>query len=156
MKAMKILFILATVFSFTKCKSIKVEDNAPFTIEKATYYTWAGGQAGVRGMNVTIQLKEASSVQFDTLYFKNKMAKVEVKNTTIVANYSMSKKLPTDIILDIDPKKEIKNEAPKTKKFPFQLEKNQAVLSYQIEGKTKYYKIKTITKAEENASDKVQ
>jgi len=156
MKAMKILLILATVFSFTKCKSIKVADNAPFTIEKATYYTWAGGQAGVSGMHVAIELKDVSDVVFDSLYFKNKVAKVEVKNKAIIANYSMSKTLPSDIILDIDPKKELKNDIPKPNKFPFQLEKNEAILSYQIDGKTKYFKINTVVKTVQNTSDKIQ
>ncbi|RCS28466.1 hypothetical protein DUT90_00300 [Polaribacter sp. WD7] len=157
MKVMKLLVIATVVFGFTQCRSLKLENNPPFAIDNAIYSTWAGGQAGVRGMNVTIQLKEASDIVFDSLYFKNKVVKVEFKEATIIiANYSLSKKIPSDIILDIDPKKEIVNKVPSDKKFPFELKKNEAVLSYQVGGITKYYKIPNISKIENNSLERVQ
>lgn len=157
MKAMKILSILAIVFSFTQCGSTKFEQNPPFSIEKAEYYGWVGGQPGVRGINVKIQLKENSAIAFDSLYFKNRATKVEINSATLlVANYNTSKKNASDIILDVDPKKEIKNEVPKLNKFPFELKNNEAVLSYQLGGKTHYYKINDVKETDTSSSSKIK
>ena len=40
-----------------------------------------------------------------------------------------------DLVLDSDPKKEINNKIPDFKKIPFELEENEAILSYQLNGK---------------------
>ena len=148
MNTMKMLSILAIVFTFFQCGSSKFVTNPPFEINSAEYNTWVGGLPGVSGINVKIKLKEKSTIQFDSLYFKMRVTKVETKNSTLlIAHYSTSKKNPSDIILDIDPKKELKNQIPRQQTIPFELEENEAVLSYQFKGKTRYIKIKDIKKS---------
>lgn len=148
MNTMKMLSIFAIVFTFFQCGSSKFVTNPPFKINSAEYNTWVGGLPGVSGINVKIKLKEKSTIQFDSLYFKMRVTKVETKNSTLlIANYSTSKKNPSDIILDIDPKKELKNQIPRQQTIPFELEENEAVLSYQFKGKTRYIKIKDIKKS---------
>ncbi|WP_341220262.1 hypothetical protein [Polaribacter atrinae] len=146
---MKALTLLVLLFSFSQCGSTKFENKIPFTIHSAHYKNWTGGQPGVHGINVQIQLKEKSNINFDSLYFRNKVAKVEFKNATlIIANYNTSNKKPSDVILHLDPKKEVQNKLPTQETFPFELSENEAVLTYQANGKTTYYKIKEIKKRE--------
>jgi len=146
---MKTLTLLVLLFSFLQCGSTKLDNKTHFTIHSANYKNWTGWQPGFHGINVQIQLNEKSNINFDSLYFRNKVVKVELKEgTLIIANYTTSKKKNSDIILHIDPKKEFKNKLPTQKTIPFELSKNEAVLTYRFNGKTNYYKIKEIKKKE--------
>ena len=154
---MKILSILAIVFSFTQCGTTKFETNPPFSIKSAEYYGWTGGQPGISGINVKIQLEGKSAIEFDSLYFKNKSTKIIKKDASLlVANFNTSKNIPADVILDIDPKKELKNEIPKPKKTPFELKDNEAVISYKLGGKTRYFKISDLKKSNTDKQPKIQ
>jgi hypothetical protein len=51
-----------------------------------------------------------------------------------------------DRILDENTSKEIHNQFPEVKKMPFELKQNEAIISYKIKDKTKYFKIKSIKK----------
>ena len=157
MKSLKILSILAIIFSFSQCGSTHFESNVPFVIDSAIYLGWSGGQPGVSGINVTINLKTKSTIEFDSLYFRQKSVKVKVKESSIIlAAYNTSKNLSSDIILNLDPKKELKNKIPKQNTFPFKLKENEAVLSYHLEGKIRYFKIKNLTAQDSNAYPKIQ
>jgi hypothetical protein len=48
----------------------------------------------------------------------------------------------------LDPKDEYGNEPPKLEKLPFELSNNEAVIAYDVDGKTKYTKLQNITKKE--------
>jgi hypothetical protein len=147
MNVMKMLSILALVFTFFQCGSSKFITKPPFQISSTEYSKSVGDLLGVSSINVTIQLKEKSTIQFDSLYFKNRVTKVEVKTPSMLtANYKISKNIISDIIIDVDPTKELKNKAPIKPKFDFELKENEAVLSYQFQGKTRYIKIKNIKK----------
>jgi hypothetical protein len=52
----------------------------------------------------------------------------------------------SDIIFDANPVKEMHNSVPTIKKIPFQLKENEAVISYKIKGKIKYFKIASVKK----------
>jgi hypothetical protein len=62
----------------------------------------------------------------------------------LIGHFNTSSRLNSDLILDINVAKEIKNSVPELKKFPFELKDNEAVLSYRLGGKTNYFKIKNI------------
>lgn len=62
----------------------------------------------------------------------------------IIANFVSAVK--PDIILNINSSKEINNTVPKIKKLPFELNQNEAIISYILKGKTKYFKVKSIKK----------
>ncbi|MCL7762172.1 hypothetical protein MPF19_02005 [Polaribacter sp. Z014] len=154
---MKILSILAIIFSFSQCGSTQFVKNVPFTIKTADYMHWSGGQPGVSGINVLIELKEKSNIEFDSLYFRKKVKKVEFKDgLLIVANYNTSKNNTRNLILHSDTRKELKNKIPKTDTFPFKLLESEAILTYQMDGKTKYYKIAGIKKRDSSAYPKIQ
>ena len=148
MKTIKTFSILTILLCLSQCGVSKFDENPSFIVKNATFSTWVGGLPGVRGTKVEISIIDNSSILFESLYFQNKITKVEKvitnSKTMLIANYNTSKVL-NDKILDINPKKEIKNQLPKVENFPFQLKKNEAVLSFIENGKTKFYKIKNIT-----------
>lgn len=149
MKPIKILSFLIIIIGFSQCASLKFEKKPPFKITNAVYKNWVGGQPGVSGINVKITYSSAQKIQFDSIYFLNKAAKLEAKDVnknTEVYGYFYISSLNNDIILDSDPTKEMNNPIPKIKNFPFELKENEAVISYTIKGNTKYYKIKSLVK----------
>lgn len=150
---MKYLSILAIIFSFTQCGSMKLQKNPPFKIEKSSYNNWTGGQSGVSGTKVEIVLTENSNIVFDSLFFKNKSTKVEIKTdsdkTLLIGHFNTSNRQKRDLVLDIDATKEIKNTIPEVNKFPFDLKDNEAILSYKDGDKIKYYKIINVEKGKQ-------
>lgn len=145
---MKILSILAIIVSFSQCGSNKFVKNPPFSVQNATFNKWSGGQPGVSGIALQIQLINASEITFDSLYFQQKRTKVEVSQkreiTQLIGHFSTSKRKEKDLIIDADPKKEMNNTPPIIEKFPFQLKENEAIVSYKIGEKTVYYKIENL------------
>lgn len=150
MKTTKILSLLAIIFGFFQCKSIKLEDNPPFQIESATYKNWVGGIEGVSGTLLEIEIVNGSQIIYDTAFFHNKTSKIEVKtkngNVLLLANFDTSKNQKPDLVMHSDSKKEINNKIPRTKEFPFDLKVNEAVISYKKGNKIKYFKIENFKK----------
>ena len=150
MKLFGLFAIIATLF---QCASIKFEDNPPFKINSATFNNYVGGMPGVSGMNVKISYETNNSVEFDSLFFKGKKAKIELqtieKKNYINGSFNTSTvNSKEDLILHSEGKKEYGNKAPK-KKFPFELKDNEAVISFLENGETKYFKVKNIEKTED-------
>ncbi len=157
MRIMKILSVLAIIFSFTQCGSSKFITNPPFEIVFAEYYKCTSEHSKISGLEVKIKLKQNTAINFDSLYFKNKVTKIKKKEASmLIANFNTLKNYPSDLILDIDSKKEINNKLPKLNKFPFKLNKNEAVLSYQLAGETKYFKIKNLKEIDTSLFSKTQ
>lgn len=148
MKILKNLSILAITFLLYQCGSTKLEENPPFTITSAIYNNWAGGQPGNKGITVNIVYTSNYTIKFDSIYFSKRIAKLESNKNkekkTISANFRSSVK--PDIILDKNTSKEINNAVPIHKKFPFELKQNEAIISYIVKGKTKYFKVKSFKK----------
>lgn len=147
---MKILPILIVVLGFSQCGSNTFVKSTPFNVEKAFYNNWVGGQPGVGGLKLEIYISKTSEINFDSLYFHHKRTKVEVvqldDKLQLIGHFSTSKRKNRDLILDIDPNKELKNTLPNIQKFPFELKENEAVISYKIEGKTMFFKVENIKK----------
>lgn len=146
MKKMKYLFLFVITAMITQCKSTQFDTYPPFKIDAATYSSWNGGRPGVSGINVFIEYQSSIQVEFDSIYFKNKATKIQLilkNNNTAIAGYfsTSSKKNQPDLVLHKDSKKELKNNIPSIKQFPFQLKENEAVISYKQGGKTKYFKV---------------
>jgi hypothetical protein len=150
MKNFKIIVSLFTTLLFLQCSSLKFVKKPPFKIEKASYNNWFGGQPGVSGTKIEIKLKENSSIAFDSIFFRNKSTKIEInttsKKTLLIGHFSTSKRKNRDLILDVNVSKEMKNALPDAKQIPFELNENEAILSYKIENKINYFKIKNVEK----------
>ena len=148
MKLKVILIAFITIF-LTNCKSSQFDAKPPFNVSSATYNNWVGGQEGVSGIHLVFNLNSKQTIKFQKVYFNKREAILEAKEkegkTTLIGNISTSTIGNSNLVMDVDPKKEINNEIPETN-FPFDLKENEAVLSYLEKGVTKFYKVKNIKK----------
>jgi len=137
--------------SFSNCgssqqgKTISFEENPPFTISDIFSQDWvAGVQEGGSGTNVSFTLNGMSDdVQMKQIYFRKKMITATQRpnaKSTYMGYFKNDS--GRDIIMDNNPIKESKNTPLAT--FPFDLEQNEVVISYVINGKTKYVRVSNI------------
>ena len=156
MKAVKILGMLLLTFGFTQCKSTKFDMNPPFAIESSSFNNWVGGLPGVSGTRVEIYLTKKVDVDFDSLFFKNRVTKLEIREkngkTFLTAHYDTSKK--EDMVLDSNTKEEYANQLPKA--LSSELKVNEAVLSFKEGKKMKYVKIENIKQTASDHYPKMQ
>jgi hypothetical protein len=154
-KLASILILVIILLSFSFCSATKnnikneITDNHPFKVTKATYNTWVGGKPGINGFNISITI-DNPEIKLDSVFFRN--MKTELKQDINAGTHNFVGvftilKAQHDYNLDKDPLKEYGNQAPNVSlKIPFELKKNEAVVSYLYEGNTHYYKIETLVK----------
>ena len=146
-----IYLVLVLMMGLSGCSSQKkLETQTPFVLGGASYQEWMGGrEASGTGSEVRIVLSRMNEeeVSFQNIYFRGKVAKVsvETEDTGMVAIAKFSGQKP-DIVMHADPKKEVGNQPPDLNtqaatEFPFELRKDEAVLSYLEDDKLKYTKI---------------
>lgn len=143
------LFLLFTL-SIVTCKSISLETKPTFTITEASYKSWVGGQPGVHGINVYLSYTSKSTVDFDSIYFRNRVVKLSKKQlpaTQILMGYFNTSTVNS--IEDLKSHKEVpkKDHSKKQKlQIPFILKQDEAVISYTEGNGVKYYKVLTLKK----------
>ncbi len=145
----KLLFlptICLLIISMTQCSSAQVDTKAPATVKEAFYQEWVGGRPGSKGTLVTIKLDAPDTKMiFDSLYFDGKAVKLKsnlVKNEQILTGNFMVVTNPNDLVLHVESEKEFGNTAPNVEaKIPFELEINEAIISYSIHNKKRYFRI---------------
>ena len=148
---MKLLGVIFFALFFIQCATLKLEENPPFTIKGATYSNWVGGMPGSGGTDITFYYETNSTVVFDSIYFKGRKTKVQLKKdrkgTNLFGKFYRRSKTNNNIELHKDTTKEYNNKPPKKEdKLPFELKENEAIISYKDAGKTKYYKVENIKK----------
>ena len=150
-----VYIILGCILTLHGCSSQKkLESSAPFAIEKAICQEWVGGKEesdkGYR-LQLPVVLVDADSIQFKDVFFRGAIMEAQVEKDnegmTLVCNYFREKTVKPDIIMHSDAKKEVGNQPPKLvskdDEFPFELQSDEAVISYLEQGskKVKYIKI---------------
>jgi hypothetical protein len=147
-----IYFTILTIFLvFTHCKT-QNGMKAPFSITEKSYFYWVGGKKGSNGTSIKITGNfETTNVEFPKLYFQNKEYQIVPEITgnkfTLVGNHSAIAN--ENIVMHSDPKQEFGNQPSSAeKKIPFELEKNEAILVYSINGKDFYFKVTDIKQLE--------
>lgn len=140
----KLLGITVLLVSFSSCGGSKAndslypfEEDPPFTLGEVYFQEWvAGVRGGGSGVNVHFTIEEyADEVKIKELYFRNKVVKIKRSPQNRDAFIGFFKTaLNQDVVMDRDPAKEAENTPPEA--FPFQLEKNEAVVSYVHNGET--------------------
>ncbi|MFT6843656.1 MAG: hypothetical protein ACJASR_002440 [Psychroserpens sp.] len=154
---LNILLGSAILFSFSQCGNSKnisnqLETKTPFSIEKASYNDWvAGVKGGGSGTNVIVTIKDldANNVVIDSMYFRGRKVKVEVKSSNYIGRFNSYLNQRQDKVLHSDSQKEFGNQVPIIEKeFPFDLENDEAIISYKEKRKLKFYKI-TLEKGED-------
>jgi hypothetical protein len=133
---------------FIQCSSTQFVKNPEFNITSATYHSWVGGQPGTGGINIKIDVENATEVNFGAVYFRGKQTKLNrnKKNDTIfLLGHFPKKSNKNGLVLDKNTVKELQNKPPVDENtFPFQLEKNEIVISYSYKEKIKYFKTKVV------------
>ena len=148
---MKLIPILIIAITLIQCGSSKFVDNPPFSIDSAYYTNWVGGQRGVSGTNVVFNYSANQTIVFDSIYFKNRVEKLQDKssnNQKIIVGYFSNPKKGV-LIIDKNPTKEVNNKPPNLERNKFILKENEAVISYKEGAKTKYFKITSLEKKEQ-------
>ncbi|MGB5205996.1 hypothetical protein [Eudoraea sp.] len=158
--------IILTVFSLYGCSSQKKLTTAPpFSINNPSYQQYAGGreESGTGFiLQLPVDVEAGNEIDFLEVFFKGHVLEAEIKedgeNLRIVCNYKdTSEDKKPDIIMHSDPKEEVGNQPPasinrKNADFPFDLDKDEAVISYKIitgdpqNNKVSYFKITGIKK----------
>lgn len=140
--------IFITLFAFTGCKTQNRTIKAPFTITEKTYFYWVGGKEGTSGTTIKIVgTFKTTNLEFSRIYFQNHEYKIvpEFKQSEFIVIGNRSDQLKENIIMHRDPSQEFGNKPPNSdKKIPFELEQNEAILVYAINGKDYYYKVESL------------
>ena len=140
------------LMSFTQCSSQKkLQKEPPITFGEVYCQSWvAGVKGGGSGINIIIptDLKSIKNQQLDSVYFRGKSAKLQLKEgkiPTYVGRFKTEFNQKLDINMSGNSADEYGNEVPNIpEKIPFELENNECVVSYLVGNKTKYYKIDNV------------
>lgn len=150
MKLITNAFLMALVtISFTQCSSAqKFQESTPFKIGDVYFQKWvAGVDGGSSGVNLFIPTEE-SSMKLDSVYFRGKSVKLEVKKDVgilYIGRFKSTFNQKQDIILTDEPYGEYGNIVPEIpKKIPFDLKPSECVISYRVNELTQYFKIESI------------
>ena len=143
---------ILVITTFIQCGSAqKLDKNAPFSIKSAYYQNWFGGRGASKGTIVSIEFskKNSKKIIFDSIFFKGKTVKIQHTFTDskqlIKGNFVTYIYRDKEVIMDIDPQKEMANKVPDiTVNFPFELADKECVISYIIKNKKHYYKLKKL------------
>ena len=150
MKTIKTITLFIILISIVSCKSTKtmITNKLPFKIEKATYSNWIDDVKNEKGTKVELLLNKPYAL--DSIYFRNQKVKLTPSKTSskYVAVFPTKPKY-RDLILTGDSKNEFGNQLPNIKKnIRFELEKDEAIISFQTKKGTQYYKIERLQQAE--------
>ncbi len=134
-----ILFGMASCGGAQNEGAYPFEEEPPFTLGQVTFQKWVAGiRGGGSGINVTIPVEELTAdVRFKELYFRDHIVSIKSKPREPDLFFAYIKtKGNRDIIMDADPAEEAKNTPPQ--KVPFDLDEDEAVLSYELGGEIFY------------------
>jgi len=126
-----------------------MQEKAPLEIGEVYCQKWiAGVEGGGSGLNIFIPT-DISSIEFDSVYFRGKVAKLEsnVQNGILyIGRFRGESNQMEDIIISSEPNVEYNNPIPRLPKMiPFELKENEGIISYKKGNKTYYFKIENIS-----------
>lgn len=152
-KTFGLLILIVIMVSLSHCSSAqKLQKVAPTEFGETYYEQWVSGVAqGPSGLNIYIELKD-ESIQLDSVYFRGKVAKFEVKPANkllFIGRFINESTEKRDVIMSSNMDREYGNTAPEIKtKIPFDLGQSECVVSYQYKDEIRYYKLTNIVKKE--------
>ncbi len=143
------ILMLLVMASFSQCSSAKkLQKKAPLDLDQVYCQKWVAGiEGGGAGLNIFIPVKD-NSVILDSVYFRGKATKLEVKNQNakiyigrFISDFNKKK----DIVMSNEPNAEFGNEMPThIQMIPFELKENECVISYKDGKTTKYFKVDNV------------
>lgn len=139
------IILIGILFMNQSCKTNIVPKNIPFSIDEKTYFYWVGGKEGTRGTTIRITgISQTTNLYFSKVYFQNYAYEVipRVSGNDFVLSATKSEFTKPDRIMSGDPKAEYGNQPPPVSQdIPFELEDDEAVLLYSVNGLDAYHKI---------------
>jgi hypothetical protein len=135
--------------SFSQCSSAqKLQAEAPTTFGDIYCKKQVSGIAeGPASLNIYIEIKDSEFIP-DSVYFRERVVKLErhsQKAELFIGQFMLQSGQKQDIIMSGNSKAEYGNKMPKKPvKIPFELAYDECVVSYKINGKTKYYKLTNV------------
>lgn len=147
-----LLFAFFLLVLTSGCKTSVVQKKVPFTIDEKTYFHWVGGKQGTRGTTIRITgFTTTLNLSFSKIYFQNREFDVvpQFNGNDFVLEATSSEFIPPDKVMSSNPLDEYGNAPPKTgKSIPFELEKDEAVITYGVSGAESYLKVTGVKKLE--------
>lgn len=148
MKHPKRIFLFTIFLALVGCKSQNLREEAPFSIVEKSYFHWVGGKEGTRGTTIKLVGQTRSfNLSFSKLYFQGHEYDVvpEFTSNGFVIKGNFSEFREKDLNLDKDPVNEYGNTPAKpAEKIPFELNPDEAVLMYSVNGNEAFYKVSGI------------
>jgi hypothetical protein len=138
-------------FSFSNCgstaqgaKSVEFDKTPPFEISEIYSQDWVAGiKEGGSGTNLHMTFNSVKEgLVIKNVYFRKKMETPKQSGKALSYTCYFKNDLNRDVVMDRDPVKEAQNTPPVP--FPFHLHKDEAVVSYVVNGKEGFYKISGI------------
>ncbi|TJY34735.1 hypothetical protein [Pontimicrobium aquaticum] len=145
----KLVSLTVIMSSFSQCSSAqKFQKEAPTTFGDVYCKQWVSGVAeGPSGLDIFIEIKDLE-FQPDSVFFRGKVTKLKINpnnETQYIGSFQSPPNYSRDIVMSSDSKAEYGNKIPqKPIKIPFELKHNECVISYKVNGKTKYYKLTNV------------
>ena len=130
-----LIVMLILMASFSQCSTAqKLQKNAPTQFGDVYCQKWtAGVKGGGSGLNLFIPAMD-KSIQLDSVYFRGKVVKLEVKPgdlTLYIGRFKTEFNQPSDVVMSSDSNEEYGNQLPeKVKIIPFELKDDECVVSY--------------------------
>ena len=144
----KFIFLMTVLFLAIGCKTQSLETSAPFTIDEKVYFDWVGGKQGTQGTTVRLRGKTSSlSISFSKIFFQNREYGVvpQFNSEGFLLEASFSEMTPPVDIMGTTPEIENVNKPQNEKKnIPFDLEDDEAIILYSINGREGYHKVTAI------------
>ena len=145
---MKYFICLFLIVGLYGCKSAKLEKHPPFQIIDPSYNNWVGGQPGISGIRIIMGYKSSEDIEFGKVYFQNKEGSLELyqregKNY-LIGDIRNGTRKQGDLILDIDPKQELKNSVPNIVEPPVELKSTEAAIVFIYKGKEYIFKVENL------------
>lgn len=151
------LYTFILILGLFGCSSQKkLVEQAPFVVGGPTCQEYAAGRPeGGSGLILRIPLETLPSrIQFGKVYFRGRVLtpQLETENgsSVLICKFEREEAIvQKDIIMHADPMEEVGNQPPvmlkeKEEDFPFELNSDEAVLEYKLEGKRKSRFVKII------------
>ena len=144
----KFIFLITVLFLAIGCKTQSLETSAPFSIDEKVYFDWVGGKQGTQGTTVRFRGKTSSlNISFSKIFFQNREYGVvpQFNSEGFLLEASFSEMTQPVDIMGTNPaiEKAIKP-ANEKKNIPFDLEDDEAIILYSVNGREGYHKVTEI------------
>lgn len=147
---LSLVVFLGLSFALFSCKTQQRQTKAPFSIGERTYFYWVEGKEGGKG--TTIRLKGTSSttnLSISKIFFQDHEYEVvpEIRGLDFVLTGSYIASYDKERTMSSESLDEYGNQAPPLqKKIPFELQDDEAVIQYSVNGAEAFLKVTGIKK----------